>query len=170
MHDREIVPGPVLIGVGGPDVRDVPVSMPWYRSWDGAEEHQRLAGIHRSAAAALEAQYDAACKGLGEPDAALSPLVRYAVGAWRVSSGAIVYLSPDAGPPDQLLARIRCHRAYMMLAPANMDDCPLDLPDLELDARGDAGGITLSLTVRNAALVPELQRRVEHELEAWITR
>jgi hypothetical protein len=54
----------------------------------------------------------------------------------------------------------------MMLAPATtMDDCPLDLPGLLVDARGDGGGITLVITVENRTLVPELQRRIAKELE-----
>jgi len=129
---------------------------------------RRLDKRLRGAAAKLDADYAAACGGEDEPG--VSPIVRYAVGAWRVSSGAIVYLSPSAGPPDRLLARIRCHRAFMMLAPSDMDDCPLDLPDVELDARGDANGITLSLSVRDARLVPELQRRVEHDVEVRAPR
>jgi len=47
-----------------------------------------------------------------------------------------------------------------------MDDCPLDLPDIMLDARGDREGITVSIAVRDPKLVPELQRRTAHDLEA----
>ena len=61
---------------------------------------------------------------------------------------------------------MKCHRAAMLLAPSNMEDCPLDLPDIAVDARGDAGGITVSIVVRNPDLVPELQRRAAHDLEA----
>jgi len=77
-----------------------------------------------------------------------------------------VYLAPDAGPPDLLLAKMKCHRAAMMLAPGGMDDCPLDLPDITLDARGDTDGITVAIGVRDPRLVPELQRRAAHDLEA----
>ena len=77
-----------------------------------------------------------------------------------------MYLSPDAGSPDRLLARMKCHRAAMMLAPSDMDDCPLDLPDIVLDARGDTEGITISIVARDPKLVPELQRRAAHDLEA----
>ena len=53
----------------------------------------------------------------------------------------------------------------MMLAPADMDSCPLDLEGLALDAYGEDEGFTLKLTVRDPALVPELQRRVARDLE-----
>jgi hypothetical protein len=77
----------------------------------------------------------------------------------------ILYLSPQAGTPDQLRAALRCHRAYMMLGSSNMDDCPLDLPGLELDARGDTDGVTVSLGVKDSALISELKRRAAHDLD-----
>ena len=75
-------------------------------------------------------------------------------------------LSPDAGSPDALLSAMRCHRAWMMLGRADMDDCPLDLPGLRVSAHGDAEGIELTMTIDDPALVPELRRRAAHDLEA----
>jgi hypothetical protein len=138
---------------------------PWFRSWDTTSEHERLANIHRSKAAEQHAAYNEACGTTPGAEVAVSPLQRYGTGGWNTSTGVIVYLSPSAGDPDRLLAAIKCHRAWMMLAPANMDDCPLDLPGLTLDARGDANGVTVSIAVRDPALVPELQRRTALELE-----
>jgi len=146
-----------------PGGADVPVAMPWYRSWDAGGDHERRAAEHRSQAAALEADYDAACA--GREDANVSPLVRYGLGAWPTKTGVVVYLAPAAGTPDALEAALRCHRAWMMLAPAGMDDCPLDLPGLQVDARGDTDGITLVMSVADPKLVPELQRRAAHDLE-----
>ena len=54
----------------------------------------------------------------------------------------------------------------MMLAPAAMDDCLLDLPGLQVDARGDDTGITVSISVRNPKLVSEVHRRAAHDLES----
>jgi hypothetical protein len=54
----------------------------------------------------------------------------------------------------------------MMLAPTGMENCPLDLPNIALDARGDGDGVTVSIVVRDPKLVPELQRRAAHDLEA----
>jgi hypothetical protein len=136
---------------------------PWFRTWDTGAEHERLAREHRSQAATLRAAFDAAC---GDRPVKVSPLLRFRTGSWPTATGVVVYLSSLAGTADELLGALRCHRAYMMLAedPA-MDDCPLDLPGLQLDARGDRDGITLVLGVRDAKLVPELQRRVAKEAE-----
>jgi len=164
-HESNRWAGDAIAGSAGQGSHDQPVPLPWYRSWNAGAEHERMAAIHRSEAAQLEAAYDEACRGLTGARAAISPLKRYATGGWPTTNGVILYLSSTAGDPDALLAQIRCHRAFMMLAPANMDDCPLDLPDLALDARGAADGITVSLSVRDAKLVPELQRRTMHELE-----
>lgn len=138
----------------------------WVRSWDTGTEQARLAAIHRSKAAELHAAYEEACGGRGIEDAAVSPLQRYGVSGWNTSTGVILYLSPIPQGPEYLLASMKCHRAWMMLAPAGMEDCPLDLPEIELDARGDREGITVSIVTRDPALVPELQRRAAHELEA----
>ena len=156
-----------------PDVRTGPagelreaVPMPWYRSWDTAAEHERMAATHRAKAAEIQAAFDEACGATPGREAQVSPLQTYGVGGWNTATGVILYLSPDAGPPDKLMAQLRCHRAAMMLAPSGMEDCPLDLPDVALDARGDAGGVTVSISVRDPKLVPELQRRAAHDLEA----
>jgi len=151
---------------GGPGDLRQPVAMPWYRSWDTGAEHDRLAATHRANAAEIQAQYDEACGDMPAGEVAVSPLESFGVGGWNTATGVIVYLAPDAGPPDHLLARITCHRAAMMLAPSGMEDCPLDLPSIALDARGDAEGITVSIVARDPKLVPELQRRAAHDLEA----
>jgi hypothetical protein len=137
----------------------------WYGSWD-VTEHERLAETHRTQAIELEKQYQDLCAGFAAAEVSVSPLRRHGVGGWNTASGVIMYLSPSAGPPERLLAQLRCHRAWMMLAPADMDDCPLDLPGLVLDARGDVDGVTVSLTVRDRGLVRELQRRATVELES----
>ncbi|MDX2091580.1 MAG: hypothetical protein SFX73_27215 [Kofleriaceae bacterium] len=141
---------------------------PWFRSWDTTTEHERLAQVHRSKAAALQAVFAEECGPEASADIAVSPLQRYGTGGWNTSTGVIVYLSRAAGDPERLLAALKCHRAWMMLAPTDMDDCPLDLPGLQLDARGDGEGVTLSISVRDPALVPELQRRTAHDLEAAV--
>lgn len=150
----------------GPGYRgDAPNAM-WYRSWDTAE-HGRLAEIHRGKAGEINAQFDEACAGKSLADATSSPLDRFAIGGWNTSTGVILYLTPDAGDPDALLAAMRCHRAAMLVAPMpNMDNCPLDLPGLLVDVRGDAEGIAISLSVRSETLVTELQRRAAIEVES----
>lgn len=171
-HDEAAVrhstwPEPTAIAPGSPPTT---TGLPWFRTWDTTAEHERLAVSHRSRAQAIHAAYDEACGTRPLEVVSVSPLRRYGTGGWNTASGVIVYLSDAAGNPDHLLAELACHRAWMMLAPAGMDDCPLDLPGLVLDARGDASGVTLSLSMRDPKLVGELQRRAALDLEAAHTR
>jgi hypothetical protein len=141
------------------------VSPGWSGTWDTSEEHRKRATFHRSAAAQLQADYDEACGNTPAEVASKSPLERYGIGGTPTADGTSVLLSPDAGPPDRLLVELRCHRAWMMLGRSDMADCPLDLPGLHVSAHGDAQSIELNLTVEDAKLVPELQRRAAHDLE-----
>lgn len=138
----------------------------WFGSWDTVSEHRKLAQYHRAAAAQLEAEYEQACGDASGESVSVSPLQRYGIGGSPVPGGTLVLLSPDAGPPDKLLSEMRCHRAWMMLGRTDMDDCPLDLPGIRVDARGDANGIELTITVDDPQLVDELRRRAAHDLEA----
>ena len=140
-------------------------SPPWFYYWQAGED-ERLAQMHRSAAARLEAEYQDACGSTPAAEAAVSPLVRYAIGGAPIADGAVVYVSTDAGTPDALLAAMRCHRAWMMLGRTMMDDCPLDLPGIEVVAHAGPGAIEISITTRDTAQVPELQRRVAKDVEA----
>jgi hypothetical protein len=156
-----------------PDTRsagptDPPVGV-WYRAWDTAD-HERLARIHRGESSAINAEFAEACEGLSEQEIRQSPLARFGVGGWNTATGAIIYLSPDSGSPDRLLAQMRCHRAWMMLSPTDMEDCPLDLPGLAIDVRGDGDVVTVSMVVRDAKLVGELQRRAAKDLEVAASR
>lgn len=138
----------------------------WFGTWDTAREHRRLAQVHSSAAAQLQAEYEEACGEMPAVVVSVSPLQRYAVGGSPTANGTLVLLSANAGPPDRLLATMRCHRAWMMLGHTDMDDCPLDLPGLQVSARGDASGVELTMTVKDPSLVDELRRRAAHDLEA----
>ncbi|MBL9019177.1 MAG: hypothetical protein JNL83_33620 [Myxococcales bacterium] len=142
--------------------------MRWARTWDSGAEHERLAAIHRGKAAQLHAAYEEACGARSVDDIAVSPLQRWGTGGTNTPNGVLVYLDARAGGPDKLLADLRCHRAWMMLAPAGMEACPLDLAGLVIDARGDSDGIVVSLSVRDPKLVPELQRRAAHDLESAV--
>jgi len=139
--------------------------MGWGQSWDASSQHEQIAATHRSEAAGLFADYEHACGDRSAAEISGSPLNRYAVGGMPTATGVIIYLDGSAGSADRLLADVKCHRAWMMLAPTDMDDCPLDLPGIELDTRNDADGIAVSIVIRDRALIPELQRRVAHELE-----
>jgi len=148
-----------------PGGTDIPTPVIWTRRWDTAADHERLARVHRSKADGLYAAYQDACGARSLDQVVVSPLVRWGTGGWNTSTGAVVYLDPKAGDPDALLAELHCHRAWMMLGPAGMDDCPLDLPGLLVDAKGGTEGVTLSLSVKDSKLIPELQRRVATQLE-----
>lgn len=137
----------------------------WHRNWDTAADQERAAAVHRSEAQAIYAAYEEACGTRDTADVSVSPIVRHGVGGTPTPDGAVVYLSAEAGAAEELMADLRCHRAWMRLAPANMDTCPLDLAGLLVDANGTPDGITLTLTVRDRTLIPELQRRVAHDLE-----
>lgn len=144
---------------------DDPSTGLWYRAWDTAAAHERLAETHRSAAAGLQAEYDEACGSAGLSEVAVSPLQRYGVGGSPTADGVLVFLSPDAGTADQLVAAMRCHRAWMMMSEREMDDCPLDLAGIRLQVYGDASGVSVEIKLRDKALVPELQRRAARDLE-----
>jgi len=152
-------PGPV----DSPDMHVVTVA--WTGTWDTSEEHRRLAQIHRSKAAELDAEYEDACGSTPADLVSVSPLQHYGIGGGPTERGANIILSAEAGPANRLLGELRCHRAWMMLGPSDMDDCPLDLPGLRVHARGSATEIELELTVDDPKLIPELQRRAAHDLE-----
>jgi len=140
-------------------------AMPFFIKWDPGSDHARIARIHRSEAAANRAEYGDAC---GERDVKKvvgSPLSRHRVGGWNTGNGVVVVLSTLAGPEQQLMTDLRCYRAWLIVGSGVEQDSPLALPGLLADVRGDQDGITLTLTTRDARLIPELQRRVLRQLE-----
>jgi hypothetical protein len=147
-------------------VEQAVVGIPWTRTWDTVADHERLAAIHRGAAEQLYAEYDEACGSRSYSEVSVSPIERYGIGGTSIADGVTIYLSPEAGPPDKLLADMRCHRAWMMLAPTNMDACPLDLAGLKVSAKGDDKSIEVTITIADQRLVEELQRRTVRDLEA----
>jgi hypothetical protein len=144
-------------------------SPPWFYYWS-ANDDEQLAEMHRSAAAQIEAEYQAACGDAPLADVSVSPLVRYGLGGARIADGAVVYLATDAGTPEAVMAAMRCHRAWMMLGRSAMDDCPLDLPGIEIVAHATEGAIEVEITTRDATQVGELQRRVAKDVEAGASR
>ena len=139
----------------------------WYRAWDKVEDQRRLAATHQASAAQLHAAYDEACANLAPEVASVSPIQRYGNGAMEIDDGVVIFMSADAVTADRLLAELRCHRAWMRLSAQNgMDLCPLDLPNLRIQAHGDATGISVELHVTDKKLVSELQQRAARDLEA----
>lgn len=142
----------------------------WYRAWDTVANERRLAREHQGAAAQILAEYDEACGQRTHAEVSVSPLERYGVGGEPTAWGAKVFLSVEAGTPEQLMADLRCHRAWMRIGRTDMASCPLDLAGLRVAAHGDNSGITVEMMVEDPRLVPELQRRVAHDLEASAQR
>ncbi|HEY5945808.1 MAG TPA: hypothetical protein VIV40_09965 [Kofleriaceae bacterium] len=141
----------------------------WHRTWDTAADQERAAAVHRSEAQAIYTEYQEACGDRATKDVSVSPIVKYGVGGNPTKDGVVLYLSSEAGPPERLMADLKCHRAWMRIAPANMEICPLDLAGLQVDAKGSPDGITLTLTVSDPKLIPELQRRAAADLEVGST-
>lgn len=152
-------------GPDGTNVNQEAAAGAWYGMWDTSADHRRLVQLHRSAAAQIEAEYDEACGDLPAEVVSVSPLAHHAIGGIHAANGILMLLPVAAGPPDRLLAMMRCHRAWMMLGRNDMDDCPLDLPGLRVSARADANGIELMMTVDDPSLIDELRRRAAHDLE-----
>lgn len=144
---------------------DQPAGGLWYRTWDSSAEERRSAEHHRSEAARLHDEYETACANVPTSDIEVSPLRRYGLGAFPSKAGVVVMLSTQAGPPNRLLSALRCHRAWMMLGEAGMEDCPLDLAGISVEAYGDETGISVEIKARDPRLVPELQRRTAKDLE-----
>ncbi len=137
----------------------------WVRTWDTYADQQRHARVHRGEAAALHAEYEEACRPYGLATSSVSPIQRYAIGGGPTATGVAIHLSRYAGTPDALMAELRCHRAWMMMGPVEMDACPLDLPGLAIEARGQGDAVTLTISVDGDAARDELQRRTARDLE-----
>lgn len=120
-------------------------------------------GAQRSELSDLGAE---ACEAAPPGDASLSPLRRHMIGRANVEDGVVVYLDPNAVRSADLLLAIRCHRDWMALEHRGMEDCPLGLSGIRVAAYGDPTQLGVELTVQDPALVPELRRRVEKDLEA----
>jgi hypothetical protein len=142
-----------------PAVRDLD-AQPWSFRWDAGAERDRLPRD----AAGLEAEYARFCGPSSPPKLTGSPLLRYRETSYNTSSGVVIVLSPLAGTRDSLLAELRCHQVGLVMSePA--DGSPFDVPGLVIDAVGDRYGISLTLTVRDPADLPDLQRRIERGVE-----
>jgi len=143
---------------------------PWFYFWDPAIDVERRAEAHRAQAAQQEIEYQDACGRRPASEVAVSPIQRWAIGGTNASDGAIVYLSLDAGTPEELLASMRCHRAWMMLGRTRTDDDALGLDDVQVVVHRTGSAIEVLLTTRDAKLVPELQRRAAADVESAAQR
>ena len=130
-----------------------------------AADFERLAQAHRAKAASLEADYEAACAALPFEKVTSSPFRRYALGSVNTETGVLLYLRGDL-EPAQLEDEIRCHRAWLMIAPrTTSEDSALDLPGLDIDVQRAPDGLHVSVSLANPRLRPELRRRLARDLE-----
>jgi hypothetical protein len=144
---------------------DDPASGLWYRAFDTVRHERQLATVHRTAAAQIQSEYQAACADVDSASISISPLQRFGIGGMPTERGVVFVLSREAGPGARLLAEMRCHRAWMMLGESGMEDCPLDLKGIRIKTYGDETGISVEVESTDPRLVPELQRRAARELE-----
>lgn len=133
---------------------------PWYYSWDPDVEHRGLAAAHREAAEQLNVEYTAACKQVPREVAASSLLDSFATATSRTENGVLFYLAAEAGPPEVVLAQLRCHRAWLRLAPtAEAVDSPLLVEGVTWMTHVGANGIEVMASARDERSIAELARR-----------
>ncbi len=141
-----------------------PPARPFAFTWNPDADHERVKQ-QRSEVAAVEQDFEAACHQHEVEKTIGSPLTRHRIGGWNTEDGVVILLGVVAGPRETLLADLRCYRAWL-IAGTGVDKDALALPGLLLDAKGTQDGITLTLTLEDTALIPELQRRVLRQVEA----
>lgn len=142
----------------------------WYSysyHWDTDRWIEEAEGKeHLAAAQALEREYTFACALIPQEQQAISPIDVYIEGVEREGGRAVlVHLSPAAGPPEELLHHLRCHRARMAYyGLGQMRDCALGVNGLSVIVRAVPSGMDVTLTPRDPAALPELERRARLSL------
>jgi len=140
-------------------------SYPWHYSWDPDEEHRSLAAAHRDAAEQLKLEYEAACTLIPRGLDARSPL-ELATSTSPFDRGVVFHLSEQAEPPEVVLTRIRCHRAWLQLAPNDAAaDSPLLVEGVTWMTHAGARGVELMATARDDRGRAELARRAALVIE-----
>ena len=134
---------------------------PWSYYWEPGREYRQLLDAQVPAKDALLQRHRAACETIPDRIQALSPFESYAFGSARLDDGVLVHLVPDAGPPDALLVALRCHEAWLRLAPrdsARDDVLGVDGISLVVDASG-RDTIEVMIVGSDRRAVDELERR-----------
>ena len=132
---------------------------PWYY-WSPDDEHRALAEAHRDSAEQLKLQYDAACATLPAGAAASSPLETSTMSTSPIEGGIVFHLGEAAGPPDRLLAQLRCHRAWLKLAPTpGAADDPLQVDGVTWLARAGRAEVEVRAIASGDSARAELARR-----------
>lgn len=140
---------------------------PWTYSWDPATEHLAERDAHVVAAETIETRYRQACADVPVDVESRSPLSGRAVSASPIDDGVLLVLDPAAGPPDQVLAEIRCHRAWLVLedrSELSGDVVALDHVRYSAQVRDET--IELRITTASSDEVEELRRRASAAVAA----
>lgn len=139
---------------------------PWSYSWNSGADHLEESDDHLAAAETLEKRYRDACALVSHDAESGSPLDRFAVAAEPLPSGVRVRATREAGPPDLMLAELRCHHAWLSieLRPGSENDVSsLAGVDYRVEAAQDE--VIVTLTASDPATVAELQRRATLAVE-----
>lgn len=134
---------------------------PWYYYWDPAAPHDEVAGAHRLAGVDLELEVRTACAGVA--DSNQTSTLAEATGIQLIGRWVVFDFPADAGPPDRLLARLRCERTRKMLTSQRTSHA-ICLDGIVWTAHADAGGVDLIATAPDAAKAAELVRRARQEV------
>lgn len=156
MHGHAYYPGPYYGSRWGHGYG----SYPWYYSWDPDEEHRALAAAHRDAAEQLKLEYEVACTLIPRGLEARSPLDAFTTSTSPFDHGIVFQLSEQAGPPEVVLAQIRCNRAWLKLAPSDAAaNSPLLVEGVTWNAHAVANGVEVTATARDDHGRAEFVRR-----------
>lgn len=132
---------------------------PWYY-WSPDDEHRELAQAHRDSAEQLKLQYEAACANLPRGADVSSPLDTSVGSVSPIEGGIAFHLAETAGPPDRVLAQLRCHRAWLKLAPTpGAAEDPLQVDGVTWLTRAGRGEIEVRATASAESARAELARR-----------
>lgn len=142
-------------------------SYPWHYTWDPDEEHRALAAAHRDAAEQLKLQYETACAAVPRALEASSLLDAFVSGGSPLDRGVVFHLSEQAGPPELVLAQLRCHRAWLQLSPtAEAADSPLLVEGVTWTTHAPASaGVEVMATAKDERSAAELRRRAALVIE-----
>jgi hypothetical protein len=134
---------------------------PWFYYWDPDLERARLAAAGLDATAAIELEHRASCNRIPEQAQARSPLDTYSLGTTRLRDGVLLRVAADAGPPEVLLVRLRCHRAWLRRAVrAGAQEDVVAIAGLKIVVHAGAhDGIDVLFSSDDPVVLGEVERR-----------
>jgi hypothetical protein len=130
---------------------------PWYYLWSTAPD-DGLLGTNRASAVDV---YAVACATVPLAAHGVTPFASDVLGYDEVNDGAIVHFALAAGPPEALLAHLRCHRAWLVAAqsPAPSESA-LALHGLDVTVHASPDTIEVLISARDPVVVTVLKERL----------